>query len=525
MLFTLFSFWIKVSAIDADFVCPIGCIYTANGKPIYGDSTNKNFYYSASDEGSGIAYLQYKGPNDTTWKSYGDSLIIPRTSENGKYTFRAVDNFGNISLESYVYLDIIAPIGKIYSYNQEYSSGDVTNAEYIYFEAVDELSGLDMVYVCTPDSSNYTSYKNNTFLKTQGTYYFYASDYAGNISDTYSITIKRSPTVDIIRNYDLNTVYLTWSEHSYEVYINGSPYKKNTIISEEGNYCIEVIDSYGNIGYDKFSIVHSYKIVGNLAPTCYSQGYTVYECITCHEQKYDNFLEMIEHNYVETIIAPTCINEGYTLLQCTECLMERETNYVAPLGHCINEVVKKVSCTENGGLFKVCINCGMEEGIEIITALGHDFESKVVSKATCDKEGVREFRCKRCNYYYESNISASDHYYILKEELIINNQLKQIYECVNCGLLETKFIDTNIDKVETEFKEIINNQQTIFIVLLIITSGIWSIYMGAKLILAVKMEEKELAKKRIFNYIVGLILIFIIMMVCPFIINVINNFK
>lgn len=514
-----------MNASSSDVTSPVGNIYTTSGNIIYGDSTNKNFYYSASDEESGIAYLQYKGPNDTSWKSYTDSLVISRTAENGKYTFRAVDNFGNISLESFIYLDIISPVGKIYSYNQEHSSGAVINSEYIYFEATDEMSGLDMVYVRAPGASSYTSYTNNTFLSTQGTYYFYATDYAGNISDTYSITISRTPKVNIIRDYDFNTVYLTWSDNSYKVYINDDIYEKNTIISEEGNYSVEIIDSYGNVGYDEFSIIHSYRIVGSFDPTCYSQGYTIYECITCREQQYDNILEMIDHNYMETIINPTCINEGYTLLHCTECLMETETNYTAPLGHKMEEFTKDVSCTEDGGLFKICSNCGIEEGIEVIEALGHIFESEVSLKATCEKEGIREFYCKRCDYFYESNISASNHHYILKEEVINNNQVKQIYECVNCGLTETKVIDRNSEEVVGEFKEIIKNQHTYLIVILIITSGLWSVYMGIKLILAVKSEEKQLAKKRIFNYVIGLIIIFIIIMICPFIIKGIGDLK
>lgn len=51
------------------------------------------------------------------------------------------------------------------------------------------------------------------------------------------------------------------------------------------------------------------------------------------------------------------------------------------------------------------------------------------------------------------------------------------------------------------------------------TSGVWSVSMGVAMIIARKNEEKEKAKRMIVNYGIGLIIIFAILVACPYLLR------
>ena len=47
-------------------------------------------------------------------------------------------------------------------------------------------------------------------------------------------------------------------------------------------------------------------------------------------------------------------------------------------------------------------------------------------------------------------------------------------------------------------------------------AGMWSIALGVMIIIAQKNEDKEKAKKMLVNYAIGLVVIAIILVACPF---------
>ena len=51
------------------------------------------------------------------------------------------------------------------------------------------------------------------------------------------------------------------------------------------------------------------------------------------------------------------------------------------------------------------------------------------------------------------------------------------------------------------------------------TAAIWSIVMGVFFAIAQKNEEKEKAKKMIVNYVIGLVVIFAILVACPYLVK------
>ena len=88
-------------------------------------------------------------------------------------------------------------------------------------------------------------------------------------------------------------------------------------------------------------------------------------------------IDMIDHDYVETVVAPTCVDEGYTVLKCSVCGAETgdKTNIVPATGeHTASDEPKVVAptCAEEGYSINVCAVCGEEFGekFDIVPATG-----------------------------------------------------------------------------------------------------------------------------------------------------------
>ncbi len=53
----------------------------------------------------------------------------------------------------------------------------------------------------------------------------------------------------------------------------------------------------------------------------------------------------------------------------------------------------------------------------------------------------------------------------------------------------------------------------------LLTAGVWSIVMGVFFAIAQKNEDKEKARKMIKNYVIGLVVIFAILVACPYLVK------
>ena len=65
---------------------------------------------------------------------------------------------------------------------------------------------------------------------------------------------------------------------------------------------------------------HDWQVLQVYPNSCESDGYTVYECSVCHEQKQGDWTTKRDHKYeaVETVEA-TCTTDGYRIMQCSYC--------------------------------------------------------------------------------------------------------------------------------------------------------------------------------------------------------------
>ncbi len=245
-----------------DNVVPVGNIKGENGTLSLGVYTNKTFSYSATDSGCGISKLEYKTPSSSSWQTYTSGTLIPTSSTNGKYSFRALDKAGNYSAEQYVYLDTTKPVGTLYGGTSAVSSGGQTKANYIKFLGSDTLSGVKSTYVKMPSASTYTSYTSGSQLTEDGTYTFYCTDNAGNTSISYTITLDTTePTLScslgsfyettgnsfVVSATDSSAVSLYYKTPSMSSYAlaSGSSYNVSNT-EEDGKYYFYASDSLGN---------------------------------------------------------------------------------------------------------------------------------------------------------------------------------------------------------------------------------------------------------------------------------------
>lgn len=103
------------------------------------------------------------------------------------------------------------------------------------------------------NGSEYQEYKNGAVFSEEGDYIVILADQAGNKS-TYSITIdKTKPVGKLYSDYEEigngsktnGKVYFTWDEDC-DATVNGTPYSKNKVISDEGEYEFVLTDKAGN---------------------------------------------------------------------------------------------------------------------------------------------------------------------------------------------------------------------------------------------------------------------------------------
>ena len=129
-------------------------------------------------------------------------------------------------------------------------------------------------------------------------------------------------------------------------------------------------------------------------------------CDICH-QPYGN-LDPNRHGETQLIgvKASSCTETGYTGdTYCKDCgqLIAKGREEGMDSHYYNNErTLKWASCTEKGLVEHYC-SCGDSYTVDI-PALGHDYESKITTSATAQKEGVKTYTCKRCGNVYTEKL-------------------------------------------------------------------------------------------------------------------------
>ena len=773
---------------------PTAVIKNAIGTTLTGEYTNYTFYFTASDSGSGISYLQYKTPGSSSWATYTDGYTIPPTFTNGTYQFRAVDKAGNISAAKSIVLDSKQPTMTLYSETTSVSSGYKGTGKYIAATATDSGSGIKTIYVKKPGASSHIEYTSGTQLTEDGEYSFYCKDNADNTSQPYTISMDHTkptltssvggfgktlsggfsvtasdnfsgatlyyktpnsssyvstgssvtfyktatngtyafyavdgygnksatyymyvsidaPEATIVRSDNSHKVCVIWTTSNCTATLNGKSYTNGTWIEQEGAYTFVITNDANRSTTYKFTVDHYYSKYSMIAPACTQKGYTIYKCTgcggsyngdyieakghdyeskiiksTCTGQGYtrytckicgntytDGFTEAeghkygewttvkeptcvdlgkdertclvcsyvderdtdalghiykdtivnpscteqgntiheckrcgytytdsytdatghnfgvwmsltkptctasgvdqrkcsscpqtetkivspLGHNYKAEIVEPTCLEQGYTTHTCSRCQAEYNDTFVPPLGHDYEEIEVAPTCTEEGYRGKkcrrcedtikteilkavghkftdsyfiatceeegytlhTCLSCGNEYKDNIVPAIGHDYETKVVREPHCETTGERRFYCTKCGKVYYSDIHAMGHNYELSGTEEVNGENVRTYVCTNCGATTTQNMGGQYEQVSSYIEYLFKHYQPYMWWVLLATAGVWSIVMGVFFAIAQKNEEKEKARKMIKNYVIGLVVIFAILVACPYLVK------
>ncbi len=170
----------------ADKTPPITTLKAGGSAINSGSYTNQQIVYSAED--AHFSRIQYSSSKDSGFvNSYMTSYTVTPTEENnGWWYFRALDTLGASSSTMSVYLDTIAPEGRVKAGGYTLENGGYTNKAVSY--TATDAGGIDYYQVKKPYTTNWVNYTAGANLaEMYGWYAFRAVDFAGNISEEYKV--------------------------------------------------------------------------------------------------------------------------------------------------------------------------------------------------------------------------------------------------------------------------------------------------------------------------------------------------
>ncbi|MBQ3505158.1 MAG: hypothetical protein IJA89_00095 [Clostridia bacterium] len=399
----------STTSMILDTTKPVGVLYSGTTAVSSGaKSTASYIKYVASDALSGLQTAYVKKPNESSYATYTSGTQL---TTNGTYSFYCTDKAGNTSDTVTLSLDNTPPVVTL----SKGDWGDTLSSGFT-VSATDNIGGT-ILYYKTPNGSFVQSTSASVSIaKTQpdGTYQFYAVDGYGNTSATYSVELYiAAPVAQIVKASDGNQVCVIWTDNNVTGKLNGTSYTNGTWIKTEGNHTFVLTNDANRSTTYTFSIDHYYRQKTVVAPTCTTQGYTVYECDNCGDTYNANFVSALGHNYIVTReVESTCTAEGYSVYVCTRCQSTYNDDIVSANGHDFSGwyIVKDSTCIETGIRRRDCISCGAYE-TEEVEAKGHDYVA-TITEPTCVEQGFTTHVCSRCDdTYTDSDTQALGHNY------------------------------------------------------------------------------------------------------------------
>ena len=280
----------------------------------------------------------------------------------------------------------------------------------------------------------------------------------------YTFTVRHHDATCTTQGYDehicnewggmnYNDNYVAAKGHSWD---NGTMTKAATY-TETGIKTFKCKDCGETRTEEIPSLDKTYHILQVVAPTCTSEGYTIYECNEVPGLTYKgNFTDKTPHTYDEGVVtkeatiyekgvktftcsacgdtytedipmvektwhkgdtvAPTCTEQGYTVYICDQdATLTENRDFVDALDHDWGEgvVTKAATCTEDGEKTFTCSRDGATK-TEVIPAVGHKWDDgTVTTPATCEASGVKTYKCLNdgCTETKTEEIAALGHNY------------------------------------------------------------------------------------------------------------------
>lgn len=495
-----------------DPVLPEGHIRLKDGTELEnGANVNEAFVFDATDN-IGVKEVKVKRPGSADYITYTDTMSL---TTDGEYSFYCVDTAGNRSETYTVVLDTTPP--KLTCSGGSFSG----TTDKTFTVSASDVGGAVLFYK-TSEMTSFVRAEDDTYTvndtSDNGVYWFYAEDGLGNRSERVWVELKvENPVLEIVRGEN-NSVYITW-DGEYTVTVNGQVYTEGTLLTEEGSYTVRAESPTGRESVYTFEIGHAYAKGEIVAPTCTEEGYTVYICQSCGDSYRADQTDAVGHDYISEEVEPTCTEDGYTIYECTRCGNSYESEGTPALGHTFEDKTAEPTCTESGGIYHVCVRCGFSYESDTVFPSGHSYESEIVKSATCTEEGERHYRCVKCGDEYADVIPPAGHDYQITDSYTENGVTNREYVCSRCGEHRTEQIGVEYEKVGNYIETLFDTYSPYMVWIFLGTAGVWSIAMGIAIIVAHRNEEKEKAKKMLISYAVGMVVIFAILVACPYLIR------
>ncbi|MFQ9114338.1 YDG domain-containing protein [Eubacterium sp.] len=124
--------------------------------------------------------------------------------------------------------------------------------------------------------------------------------------------------------------------------------------------------------------VHQYKLIKKVKATCTKDGYTLYVCEKCNEEKKESVVKSKGHNYEEVERKEAdCLKDGYVKSKCTVC-NSKKTETLKSKGHNFVDGVCTVCGAQSTGIRVTTYTTNEETGEEeSIQKYYDDFEDAV----------------------------------------------------------------------------------------------------------------------------------------------------
>ena len=479
-----------------------------------GVNTNSAFTVTASDAVSGVESLYMQTPNSSTYKSVGMSTTISKGSVNGQYKFYAIDKAKNKSQIHYVNFDDTPPVLTCFGaeFGKNTNKGFTVKAE--------DNSGSVTLYQKVERGSWRACGNSYTVGDSaeDSTYYFYAVDKFNNKTDEVWVWLGAELSGEFIKSDSDNSVYFTWDRPSWTATLDDKPYTKGAWIRTEGEHTIKLSSATKSAVYP-YKIDH-YYLESLEKPSCTHSGYVRYDCVQCGNSYTDYSIEETGHYYVASTTAATCTSGGYTVYTCTRCGDSYTDNYTNPLGHNYESTYMPASCTEYGKTVFTCQVCGSSYfETDGTLPTGHNYTNEVITAPTCTADGLRRSTCEICGDVFDTKITANGHNYTITESASTKGKVTRTYTCTVCGHSYKQELGDQYEEVTNYVEYLFEQYEPYMWWVLLASAGVWSIVIGVMIAIAQKNEDKEKARKMLINYVIGLVVIAVIVVACPFLIR------
>ena len=277
-----------------------------------------------------------------------------------------------------------------------------------------------------------------------------------------------------------NSISFSWDGDELEATLDGKHYEKSTWIKSEGNHIFRLFNDSGKEKVYEFNIDHYYEQKEFIPPTCTEDGKTEYCCVQC--------------NQVSEEIIPA-IGHQYTLMSIPS------------------------SCTDREHIIFTCDVCGLKVEKEGDYPTGHNYNNEIVTAPTCTEDGLRRSTCESCGHTFDTKIIANGHNYTIKETMLANGKTTRTYACITCGYSYNQELGDLYEEVSNYIGYLFEQYEPYMWWVLLASAGVWSIVIGVMIAIAHKNEDKEKARKMLANYVIGLVVIAVIAVACPFLIR------